>query len=94
MLMMVLCLVTNKKDKDMASECKGCAAYSGLYCKVGIVPHIEGTEGCPCRTCLVKTMCYHGICEKFIEYRKLSRNERNFIEITDDFAARNFWRYI
>lgn len=77
----------------MASECKGCAAYSGVFCQVGIIPHIKNTDGCPCRKCLVKSMCRSEICEKYTRYRNLSRSKRCFHEVMHDFSIKHFWRY-
>lgn len=73
----------------MANECEGCLsyldnAYSEKYCNVGIIPHIEGTEGCPCRTCLVKMMCSHHVCVEFIKYRYISRRKRSYREVKKD----------
>lgn len=89
---MVLCLGTNRKDKDMSSECEGCNGYSGSYCKIGIIPYISYTEGCPCRNCLVKSMCITR-CVNFAEYRIKSRGERLFSQVLEDFRKQNFSWY-
>lgn len=55
----------------MESKCKGCRIYYGedhpSKCLAKLLP-LDG-EGCPCKTCIIKTMCEHN-CEEFTEYIK------------------------
>ena len=57
----------------MESECEGCKMYSSYLakCTMYIIPYISETLQCPCRTCIVKVVCYN-MCEEFDDYGKLS----------------------
>jgi hypothetical protein len=76
----------------MASECKGCRNYSGLYCQVGIIPRIENTVICPCRTCLVKTMCTNK-CEEYAKYKVRSRLIKGISAVNRDFQKGEIFHY-
>jgi len=77
----------------MSSECKGCTCYEVDFCVVGIIPHLEGTDGCPCRTCLVKSMCSDDTCLAYVKYRILSRDKRSFRQVLKDLKNEEFSYY-
>jgi len=79
----------------MSKECKGCFDYvdEDDYCDNGIISHLEGTDGCPCRTCLVKSMCTNDACLAYIDYRLLSRRVKSFGEYMDDFKYNKYSSY-
>jgi hypothetical protein len=77
---------------DLPKECQGCTSYieasSGTFCVVTSISTILSfSKVCPCKTCLLKCMCYSRIrkhskiqgvpyCELFLE---ASRNSRGLI---------------
>jgi len=71
----------------ISKECEGCRSNGGTYCKLGIVPCITGTKGCPCRNCLVKAMCSH-LCDDFLDYKCESRNVKDFDTVLREFDHR------
>jgi len=77
----------------MSKECTGCFAYSGSYCKVGIIPQLSDIEHCPCMDCIVKAMCANCVCEVYMKYRDLSRARKSFREVIEDFRAGDFFHY-
>lgn len=71
---------------EKESECEGCRSYEG-YCKFGIIQNIAKTNGCPCRTCLVKGIC-NDLCDDFMDYKLLSRSIKNFDAVLREFNQR------
>jgi len=68
----------------MSNECEGCRSYTQTYCSYGLIHNISNTNGCPCKTCLVKGVCV-SICEEFINYKLLSREIKDFDSVLRDF---------
>lgn len=63
----------------MENDCIGCVSFRshrsiGRQCGDEAIPQISETEQCPCRLCLVKTMCKNG-CQVFHDYKRLCRKE-------------------
>ena len=70
------------------NECKGCVSYARDHCRLGIIPHISNETQCPCRICLVKTMCDEvTYCKDFMKYRIISNEKRDM-----DIVYMNQWR--
>ena len=64
----------------MENECKGCRTYDANFedgCTLGFRPRISETEECPCRKCLIKSMCSN-VCDELITYlRKNKKGQEN-----------------
>lgn len=61
----------------MQNDCIGCTSYRSHRkhkCGDEAIPQISETEQCPCRLCLIKTMCSNG-CKAFHDYKRLCRKE-------------------
>lgn len=72
------------------SECKGCKTYDEKgYCRFGVIQNIENTDGCPCRTCLIKVIC-NNLCDEFINYKRSSREIHDLRHVLKEFDQKGF----
>ena len=86
-------------------ECKGCLFYLNEYqvCMMGIVPDIK--DGCPCKTCIVKSMCnqrsraiynlrHNSACKEFLSYVYISRKAKDFNQVMKEFEEKGIYHSI
>jgi hypothetical protein len=65
----------------MESGCEGCATSyvygKEIRCMLEVVSNFSTMGRCPCRTCIVKGMCFKD-CEKFSRFLARSAGEKRY----------------